>query len=339
MMPNRGCMLAAAIVAALVVAAPAFGTEGASADTLFARGDRALDAGDADAAEALFLEVLELSKKDHRAEHGLAVVGLMRDDYDMVIKRARKAIKRDKKNSRYHLTLAYGYGIKAQQGGFQAMFYAGKFKGECELAIKYDPGNVDAHFAVLQYYVMAPGFVGGGADKAEETAAVISDLDPFRGFMARAFLARREGDLAAAERAYTAAVALDTTSVDGWVALASFYLEQKRYGEAVPLGERVLRLEPDNYGAVYQLAKAHLLLGEDLDAALRGFTEYLDAGIDEPGLPDPAAAHWRLGMVHEKAGRYAAAKTSWEVALTLTLEHEQATACLDTLRERHPELW
>lgn len=322
----------------LCVALPARGGDLAAADTLHARAGHALDAGDANAAEALFLEVLERSKNDHRAQHGLAVVALIRGDYEEVIKRARKAVKGDKRNSGYHLTLAYGYGMKAQRGGLQAMFYGGKFKGECELAIKYDPRNVDAHFALLQYYVFAPGIAGGGADKAEEAAATISELDAFRGFMARAFIARQRGDLATAETAYVAAAALDTSSVDGWVALTSFYLEQERYGEAIPAGERVLRLEPDNHGVLYQLARAHLLLGDDLDAALRGFTEYLDAGIDDPGLPDPASAHWRLGMVHAKAGRNDLAKASWEAALALVPEHEQATACLDTLRREHPEL-
>ncbi|MFH1502224.1 MAG: tetratricopeptide repeat protein [Candidatus Eisenbacteria bacterium] len=330
-------VLVALVLAAFAVAA--LGGEVAPVDTLLARGDRALDAGDADAAEALFLEVLELSGKEHRAEHGLAVVGLMRDDHDSVIEHARRAIKRDKKNSGYHLTLAYGYGLKAQQGGLQSLFYAGKFKGECETALKYDPENVDAHMALVQYYVMAPGIAGGGMDKALTTAATISGLDPFQGHLASAFIARHDGDVAAAESAYSRAASVDTTRAGGWIPLAAFYMEEERYDEAIPVGERILRLEPDNHGVVYQLAKAHLLLGDDLDAALRGFTEYLEAGVEERGLPDPAAAHWRLGMVHDKAGRPTAARESWETALALSPGHKQATACLDTLRTEHPELW
>lgn len=341
---NRARRLAAALAACLALAAvfglapPAPCREQAQVDSLLARAGRALDAGDADAAEDLFQEVLSISGGEHRAEHGLAVVGLIRDDHKAVIEHARKAIKRDKRNSDYHMTLAYGYGMKAMEGGLKSAFYASKYKGECELAIKYDPGNIDAHMGALQFYVMAPGLLGGGRDKAEETVGTIASLDPFKGHLARAFVARHDDDMEGAERAYLAAAAIDTLDPEGWKPLGMFYGDRRRYAEAIAVGERILRLDPEDLGAAYQLARAHLLLGDDLEAAAAGFRRYIESD-DRPREPDLASAHWRLGAVYEKLGDRAAARREWERTLELDPEHERATADLDTLRAENPELW
>ncbi len=261
----------------------------------------------------------------------------MRNDPDAAIDHARNALKRDKKNAKYHLTLANGYGLKAMKGGVSAMFYGGKYKEECETAIKYDPKYVAAHMGLLQYYVMAPAIAGGGRDKANETVATIARLDPYSGHMARAYIARQDKDLAGAEREYLAAARMDSLDPKGWRALGAFYMEQERYADAVRTGNHILRLDPDDLQTVYQLAKAHLLLGDDLKAAESGFTRYIAAAspTDSPG---PAAAHWRLGMVYEKAGRLGETKVQWELAVRIDPKEKHASAALDSLRKAHPEL-
>jgi tetratricopeptide (TPR) repeat protein len=261
----------------------------------------------------------------------------MRNDPDAAIDHARNALKRDKKNAEYHLTLANGYGLKAMRGGMTAMFYGGKYKGECEAAVKCDPKYVAAYMGLLQYYVMAPAIAGGGRDKANETVATIVRLDPYSGHMARAFIARQDKDLAGAEREYLAATRMDSLSSKGWKTLGGFYMEVKRYRDAIRVGNRVVKFEPDDLATVYQLAKAHLLLGDDLKAAESGFKRYIAAAspTDSPG---PAAAHWRLGMVYEKAGRLGETKTQWELAVKIDPALKGAVAALDSLRAAHPEL-
>jgi tetratricopeptide (TPR) repeat protein len=329
--------VALALVALLSVAAAAPAAQPANVDSLLARGGRALDKNQADKAERLFLDALSLSKNDARAENGLAVVGLLRGDSDAAIEHARKAIKRDKKNAEYHLTLANGYGLKAMKGGMTAMFYGGKYKQECELAIKYDPESVAAYMAILQFYVLAPPIAGGGRDKAEQTVATIARLDPLSGHLARAFVARQNKDLAGAEREYLAAARLDSQDPKGWRSLGMFYIDVRRYKDAIEVGERILTLAPDDLATVYQLAKAHLLLGDDLSAAESGFKRYI-AAENRPAAPDLASVHWRLGMVYEKGGRFGEARAEWQRALTIDPSNKNAAADLDTLRTTHPEL-
>jgi tetratricopeptide (TPR) repeat protein len=312
--------------------------EGTEIDSLLTRAESALGAGDDDLAEGLFEQVLSISKKEHRAEHGLARVAVHRGDHDAVIEHARKAIRRDKKNSAYHMTLAHGYGMKAMKGGLSSAFYAGKYRSECKLAIRYDPENIDAHMGLLQFYVMAPGLMGGSLEKAEETAGRVAALDPFMGHLAGGFVAWQSEDLDRAEREYLAAARIDTLDTEGWKALARFYTEVGRYAEAIALGDRILALDPSEVRTVYQQARAYLLEGDDLDAAEAGFRRYIESD-ERPREPTVASAHWRLGLVYEKRGDLVGARREWERAIELVPEHSQATAELDTLRATHPELW
>ncbi|MCD4689918.1 tetratricopeptide repeat protein, partial [bacterium] len=229
--------------------------------------------------------------------------------------------------------LAMGYGTRLMQGGLSAMFYVGKFKKECETAVKLDPSNVRAHMALLQYYSMAPGVMGGSDEKAAETARTIAELDPFMGHIADGFLAESAEDSAAAEMAYTAAANADTAEPQGWRALGMFYMRSEQYEKAIPMGERAARLAPDEANGPYQIGEAYLMIGEDLDEAERWFRRAIEI-LEEQSYPRAhmlASAHWRLGMISERRGDLAAARSNWEEALRVETGHEQASAALDSL--------
>ena len=310
-------------------------TEPVSVDSLLARANRALEDGDAASAEVLFSEILSLESGEHRALCGLAIVGLIEDDPDKAIKYARKAIKKDKKNSRYHFMLASGYGMKANRGGLRAMFYGGKFKQECELAVKYDPENVDAHMALLYFCLYAPSVAGGGMDKAKEKAGTIASLDVYHGHIAHAVIAKREDDFETAESSYLAAAAVDSQNAEGWSLLGTFYLDRERPHDAVPVFERVRELAPDDLVAVYQLARAHYGWGDDLAAAEEGFKAYI-AAEDRPKEPEVASAHWRLALVYERQGRYEEAMAELDEAISLNPEHVMAVESKERLDVEHP---
>ena len=309
--------------------------QAAPVDSLLARADRALGDGDAAAAEKLFSEVLSQDSGEHRAQCGLAIVGLIEGDYDKAIKHARKAVKADKKNSRYHFMLANGYGMKASKGGLRAMYYGGKFKQECELAVEYDPENVQAHVALMSFYLHAPSVMGGGMEKAKERAETIASLDVYYGHVAHAAIAKREEDFVAAESSYLAAASVDSQNVEGWSLLGAFYIEVERHADAVPVYERVRDLEPDDLVAVYQLARSHAGAGDDLAAAEEGFKAYI-AAEDHPEEPEVASAHWRLALVYEKQGRYEEAMAELDEALRLNPEHVMAIESKENLGAEHP---
>ena len=307
----------------------------ASVDSLLARADRALEDEDTDAAERLFSEVLSRDSGAHRALCGLAIVGLIEGDHDKAIDYAREAIKKDKKNSRYHLMLANGYGMKASRGGVKAMYYGRKFKKECERAVEYDPENVQAHRALLSFCMHAPSVMGGGIEKAKKRAETIASLDAYHGHVAHGAIAQLEDDNEAAEASYLAAAAVDSQNSDGWSLLGRFYIDVERPADAVPVFERVRELEPDDPVAVYQLARAHAECGDDLVAAEEGFKAYI-AAEDRPEKPEVASAHWRLALVYEDQGRYEEAMAELDEALRLNPEHLMAAESKERLAVEHP---
>lgn len=47
-----------------------------------------------------------------------------------------------------------------------------------ERAVQLNPSNVEALNDLFEYYLEAPGFLGGGLDKASDAANRIGKLDP-----------------------------------------------------------------------------------------------------------------------------------------------------------------
>ena len=64
---------------------------------------------------------------------------------------------------------------------FKLPFLAPKVKNAFERAVALDPNNLDAREYLIQYYLQAPGFVGGSKQKAREMAAEIKKRNAYRG--------------------------------------------------------------------------------------------------------------------------------------------------------------
>ena len=66
-------------------------------------------------------------------------------------------------NGEYHLWLGRTYGEKADASNFlTAAGLAKKVRTEFERAVQLDPGNVMARTDLAEFYLEAPGIVGGG---------------------------------------------------------------------------------------------------------------------------------------------------------------------------------
>src|SRR5450759_2400121 len=96
------------------------------------------------------------------------------EEWDRAESSCRKAALLDPDNSRFHLWLGRVYGEKADRANFLAAAgLAGKVRGEFERAVQLDPKDVDARLDLAEFYLAAPGIVGGGEQKAREQARSI----------------------------------------------------------------------------------------------------------------------------------------------------------------------
>ena len=281
---------------------------------------------------------------------------------------AEKAVALEGNNAAYHLCLAEIYGDMAEHAGiFKQISLGRSFKKEAEQAVALDPKILDAKFDLLQFYLDAPGIIGGGKDKAYAEADEIAQLSAVKGFMAQAQIATHEKDTAKAQSFYEKAIQADPDDAEAGTSLASIYASdsQRRYDDATRLAlqaiknapdrigaytvlatvyateqkwkeldgilDELKKNDPDDAGAFYQAGRVLLLKGIELPRAEQYFREYLNQE-PESGEPPLAAAHWRLGEVLEKENRKTDAVGEIETALKLQPNFPEAKKDLKRLQ-------
>ena len=311
---------------------------------------------------------LKANPNDAEANYYMAVVREAFDDLAGALPLAERALQLDAKNSDYHYMVGAIQGQMAEKAGvFKALGLVGRFKKEVQAAIDLDPNNIEALFAQMEFYLQAPGIVGGDKKKARANADRIFAINPSRGNLAYARVALKENSQADVTNYYVNAVLADPRSYGARVQLANFYasdrqkkydLSEKEAREALKINpgrvraysllaalfalqERCSDLDailvqseknvPDNLYPYYQAGRVLRSTGKDSPRAERYLRKYLTQE-PEAGTPSWAAAHWRLGLVYEKMGRKADAISELETAVRLDPKFEPAQKDLKRLK-------
>lgn len=90
---------------------------------------------------------------------------------------AEKAVRLDGSVARYHRQLAEVQGLIAERSGvLQQVMLARRFRKEIDAAMELDPRDVQAMRDLLEFYLIAPGIVGGDSKKADAVAAQIASV-------------------------------------------------------------------------------------------------------------------------------------------------------------------
>lgn len=117
-------------------------------------------------------------------------------NYEQAVPWFEKAVDGEQCNADYHMWLGRAYGRHVEQMNmfrrFRHLSLVRNVLTHFKKAVGCDPTHLAAHWALMQYYRDAPGFVGGGRKKAEEQVAIITRLDPAEGQKARQFVAERD---------------------------------------------------------------------------------------------------------------------------------------------------
>lgn len=250
-----------------------------------------------------------------------AIVALAPDTrIDEAVGLAEQCVAFHPRLSECHEGLGNALGAKALNAGvLSAMGYAGKIRDAFRRAIELDPKNTGARFSLLQYYLAAPGIVGGGVDHARALSIETGKLNPEASQLMLALIEVNEGDLAQAERLVRATpvapgAALAESRRDvlwsiggshlnakrfadsdrvfrelqagypnselGAFGLARSLQEQGKHAEAVPLFENAL--------AIYPRASIYYRLAQSLQAGgtkAKALGAYEKALAFAPGLP------------------------------------------------------
>jgi tetratricopeptide (TPR) repeat protein len=99
-------------------------------------------------------------------------------DYDSAVDAFKKAVDLRPDSSLYHYWLGKSYGRLAENSGiFSAYQLSNLTREEFELAVELDGTHRNALVDLMEFYKRAPGFLGGGQDKAEAIRIRLDALD------------------------------------------------------------------------------------------------------------------------------------------------------------------
>lgn len=217
--------------------------------------------------------------------------------------------------SQYWLGRAYG-----QQAIHASMLtrarLAGKIRRAFARAVELDPANLDARIGLLEFYLRAPGVMGGSLEKARSQAAGIRERDGLRGHRAWARIheVEKHPDLAAEE--YERAIREYPNRPEPYSWMEWDAIDAHNWPAALRAMNRLLAARPDDAGPLFEIGKIAALSGADLDRGEASLRKYL--GHEPKGNePSTAMAHERLAQILERRGEKAPARDEYSAALRL----------------------
>ena len=154
-----------------------------------------LAAGKSDAAIAILKDRVASSPNDAEAQHLLCRAYYSIQDWDRAISAGEKAVSLSPEKSNYHLWLGRAYGEKADASSFfSAAGLAKKVRASFERAVDLDGSNIQARSDLAEFYMEAPGIMGGGQDKARAQADALMKIAPAKGHWVLGRLAEKNKD-------------------------------------------------------------------------------------------------------------------------------------------------
>jgi len=290
-----------------------------------------LAAGRADDAITTLHSKINSSPNDAEAYNLLCRAYFSMGDWDHGISACEKAVALEPNNSRYHMWLGRIYGEKADGSNFfSAASLAGKVRTEFETAVRLDPNNVDARSDLGEFYLEAPGIVGGGRDKAEAQIQVLAALDPAKADYLKGRIAEKKKDVVTAEREYRAAIEAGHGSALTWFNLALFFRHQQRWNDMEDAIQRAVSAQLDRPEIIMESGEVLLRSGRNVQAAVQYLRRYLALNSKVEEAP-AFKAHYLLGTALEKQGDKQGAAQEYRAALSLARNFSRAQEALDRL--------
>jgi tetratricopeptide (TPR) repeat protein len=292
-----------------------------------------LSAGRVDVAISDLRTHLKAAPQDAQAYNLLCRAYYHVQQWDEAIAAGQRSVELEPGNSEYHLWLGRAYGEKAERASwFAAIGLAKKVRKEFEQAVQLDGRSLTALSDLAEFYAEAPGFLGGGKDKARTQAQRIAEIDSATGQQINAMIAEKENNFAAAENQYRGAIKASGNQASYWLNLASFYRRRGRFGEmeeairqAGAAGMRRGDLYLDGAELLYRA-------GRNFPAAAQLLRAYLASDVKSEDAP-AFQAHYLLGNILEKQGDRRGAAEEYRAALALAQEFNSARQALARLSQ------
>jgi len=280
----------------------------------------------------------EQDDENPEVNYWYGVFSLMQNNYDDAIDYLDVAIEGDDKNHRYYNMMGNAYGMKAQNAGaLKAAFAAPKAKDNWEQAIELNPEFINAKLALFQYYIYAPGILGGDDEKALEVAHDLIKQNPPLGHVHLAnyyLLAEENPERAEKELQFT----LDADSTDTLYEnikngnldilnnLGYHYLRNENFSKSKSFFSKAIEVEPNRPNPYDSMGDYYVAIGK-YDSAL---VSYDYAILNNSNF---AVSKFNKGKILEKLDRKQDAKLIYKEIINKNPDSRYAEQAEDRLDE------
>jgi tetratricopeptide (TPR) repeat protein len=202
-----------------------------------------------------------------------------------------KAARADPNNSEIALWAGRAFGRRAETSSIlTAPGFASRARQYFERSVQLNPRNLEALSDLFEYYLEAPGFLGGGMDKAEATAARIAEVDIGEGHWSQAKLAEKRKEYRSAEEQLRRAAEVSPQRIGRFIELAKFLSKQGRYQEAEQSLARAEQIAPTSPRLLYAKADLYIQHKRNLDVAKALLIRYMSMDLSPDDPPRSEAA-------------------------------------------------
>jgi Flp pilus assembly protein TadD len=242
--------------------------------------------------------LVELDRIPNKGVEELQLIGqsyFMQGDFKKAGEAFEKALALAPKNSELHRWMGNVYGRRAETGSvFTAPGNARKAHQYFEQAVELDPNNREAVANLFEYYLEAPGIMGGGIDKAERLVKRIAALDAPAALHAQAQLEGKQKRYEAAEEQLKRAVELAPRQIGRLIDLAKFLSDRGRVKESDEKFTEAARLAPNSPQLLFARAETYIQQKRNLSDARLLLERYLASPLT-PDDPPRQEARTLLG--------------------------------------------
>ncbi|MBU0476020.1 MAG: tetratricopeptide repeat protein [Bacteroidetes bacterium] len=230
-------------------------------------------------AVTILKNIVNNDSKNHTAYYNLGRAYFGLKNYEDASEAFEEAIDLNEKEANYHFWLGQSYAMEAQEANIisQAML-ASDILEEFEKTVELDPKHIPGRIGVINFYIAAPGIMGGDIDKAKYNANELIKLEEKSGrlALARIYLKQEKMDslkiqLNILERKYEK----DKSSASLYNALGYFYLNINKIDEAIAAFEKQVQLNPESENSYDSLGDGYKAAGR-IDDAIAQYKKALE---------------------------------------------------------------
>lgn len=214
----------------------------------------------------------------------------MMGDFKKAADLFEKAVQLNGHISEHYHWLGRAYGRRAESGNpLIAPHYASKARQMFERAVEMNPKNGEAVNDLFDYYLEAPGFLGGGLNKAQALLEKIKANDQAEYYYATAQLAQKRQEFNSAEQHLKRAAELAPRQIGRLLDVAKFLARHGRLIESESFISKAEKIDPNNPKLLFDKAQTYIIAKKNLPAATRLLEQYLKSDLN-PEMPSRAEA-------------------------------------------------